>query len=389
VDGLDKKRSARKKTIRYFRWAVKAAFLLIFTLPIAYFVTAPSLPVYSLFYRGLDQTPLVILPYGQSVCSIFLTSSVYTVGPGAWLTCPVGGLQVLLTGRTDFGVNLILTTIIALLVFLIPIFVLGNMFCGWVCPLGTMIDSFDKGVERFMPKLNMKREVRSEQNKEKKKAKHSVVCPTCHFGKLLGDKHATVANGVLVSALVGSAVFRFPVFCTICPIGISTKGMFHLKALTSVTGRMMPIILELWAIPVIAILASLREKRYWCRKICPVGAILNITGSFSPLIRPTVKPEKCVMKECPETCEDYHLDYCGACRQIDQKRCEKVCPQGINLLDKESLDRCTKCLECYIQCDHDSIEIKLFGTPDAFSTLGRLKAKLKRQPKNVARPDKN
>jgi ferredoxin-type protein NapH len=386
VDGLDKKRSARKKTIRYFRWAVKAAFLLIFTLPFAYFVTAPSLPVYSLFSGGLDQTPLLMLPYGQSVCSIFLVSF-DTVGPGAWLICPVGGLQVLLTGKVT--TLLLLPTIMALVLFLIPIFVLGNVFCGWLCPLGTLIDGFDKGVERFMPKLNMKREARSEQNKEKKKAKHSVVCPTCPFGKLLGDKHANVANGVLVSALVGSAVFQFPVFCAICPIGISTKGMFHLKALTSVTGRMMPIILELWAIPVIAILASLRMKRYWCRKICPVGASLNLAGAFSPLIKPTVKTEKCVMKGCPETCEDYHLDYCGACRQIDQKRCEKVCPQGINLLDKGSLARCTKCLECYIQCEHDSIEIKLFGTPDAFATLRRLKAKLKRQPKNVAKPDKN
>jgi ferredoxin-type protein NapH len=388
---LDKKRRSRRKTIRYFRWAVKAAFLLFFTLPIAYFVTAPSLPVYSLFNGGLDHAPLVTLPYGQSVCSIFLTSSsVYTTGPGAWLTCPVGGLQVLATGRTDFGVQLVLPTIIAILVFLIPIFVLGNMFCGWACPVGTMIDAFDKGVERFMPKLNAKREERYWRSREKNEATQcSAVCPANSFMRLLGNKQGTLANGVLGSALIGSAILRFPVFCTICPIGIATKGMFHLKALTSITGKMMPIILELWAIPVIAILASVREKRYWCRKICPVGAALNLAGTVSPLIKPTVKPEKCVMKECPKTCEDYHLDYCGACRQIDQKRCEKVCPQGIKLLDKESLARCTKCLECYIQCDHDSIEIKLYAKPDAFSTLRSLKAKLKRQPKNAAKPDRN
>jgi ferredoxin-type protein NapH len=255
------------------------------------------------------------------------------------------------------------------------------MFCGWACPVRTMIDSFDKGVERFMPKLNGKREERLQRNKEKEEVKHSFVCPTCPFTRLLANKHATAANGVLVSALVGSAALRFPVFCTICPIGIATKGMFHLKALTSVTGSMMPIIAELWAIPVVGILASLREKRYWCRKICPVGAILNIAGSFSPLIRPTVKPEKCVMRECPTTCEDYHLDYCGACRRIDQKRCEKVCPQGINLFDKRSLARCTKCLECYIQCEHKAIDVKLFGVPDAVLSLKRFKAKLKRKPK--------
>jgi polyferredoxin len=185
-------------------------------------------------------------------------------------------------------------------------------------------------------------------------------------------------------------VLRFNVFCTICPIGISTRGLFHLKAVTSITGRLgptgklMPIIVELWAIPVVAILLSLREKRYWCRKICPVGASLNIAGSFSPLIKPTVKADECIMEECPKTCEDYKLDYCGACRQIDQKQCEKVCPQGINLLNKGSLAKCTKCLECYIQCEHDSIGIKLFGMPDAVSSLRRFAAKLRRQHKNDA-----
>jgi ferredoxin-type protein NapH len=377
VEGLTKKKGTRRKTIRYFRWAVKLAFLLIFTLPIAYFLTAPPLPVYSYFFGGLNQ-PILELPYGESVCSVLLFSYGY-LGPGAWLICPVGGLQALFTGRTDFGVQLILPTIIALLVFLIPIFVLGNMFCGWACPVGTMIDSFDKGVERFMPKLNGKREERLQRNKEKEGVKLSSVCPTCPFTRLLANKHATAANGVLVSALVGSAVFRFPVFCTICPIGIATKGMFHLKALTSLTGKMMPIIAELWVIPAVAILASLREKRYWCRKICPVGAILNIAGSFSPLIRPTVKTDKCIIKECPTTCEDYHLDYCGACRQIDQKRCEKVCPQDINLLNKGLLAGCTKCLECYIQCEHDAIEVKFFDEPDAFSSLKHFKAKLKRK----------
>ena len=384
---MDKKKSSRRKRIRYFRWSVKAAFLLIFALPIIHLVGAPPLPVYSFFYGGLN-LPLLTSPYGQSVCTVWILAWGY-IGPGAWLVCPVGGLQAVLTGRAPPGLLLLpnlLATMIAVLVFLIPIFVLGNVFCGWACPLGTMIDGFDKGVERFMPKVNTKREERSQRNKEKKEAKHySVVCPTCPFGRLLGNKHATVANGVLVSALVGSAVLRIPVFCTICPIGISTRGMFHLKALTSVTGSMMPIIIELWAIPVVAILASLREKRYWCRKICPVGASLNLAGSLSPFFKPTVKVDKCVMKECPKMCEDYHLDYCGACRQIDQKRCEQVCPQDIDLLDKGSLAGCTKCLECYIQCEHKAVEIKLFGTPDAVSWLRRLKAKLERQPKKFHR----
>jgi polyferredoxin len=148
------------------------------------------------------------------------------------------------------------------------------------------------------------------------------------------------------------------------------------------TGTLFYIIAELWAIPVVAILASLRERRYWCRKICPVGATLNIAGSFSPLIKPTLNDEKCVMKGCPKDCQDYKLDYCMACRQADQKQCEKVCPADINLTDKDSLSKCTKCLECYITCDKNAVKIKSAGKPDAIVTLQRfLKSKLKKQSK--------
>ena len=372
---LSEKKRSRKKALRYLRWSVKTVFLLFYILPITYYplVIAPPMPVYSLAFGGLDRLPLFTLPYSESVCSLLLYSYDY-VGPGAWLTCPVGGLQALVTGNV-YG-PLLISTLVALFLFLIPIFLFGNLFCGWVCPLGTIIDYFDKAVERFMPKINVKREERAKQDKEKRKTESGFVCPTCPFGRLLANKNAFVANGVLVSSLIGSAIFRFPVFCSICPIGVVNRGMFHLKSWTFLTGKMMPIIIEFLVFPIIAVLASLREKRYWCRKICPVGAILNISGSFSPFFRPTVNVEKCVIKGCPETCEDYHLDYCAFCRQMDHERCEEVCPQNINLLDKGSLASCTKCLECYTQCEHDAVEIKRFGTPDAVLALRRLRSKL-------------
>ena len=239
-----------------------ASFYVAYTI----FRHSASLPVYSLTFGGLNQLPLFTSPYSGSVCSLLLVSYDY-VGPGAWLICPVGGLQALLTGKV-IG-PLLFSTLIALFLFLIPIFLLGNVFCGWFCPLGTIIDGFDKGVERLMPKTNLKREERIKRNREKKTKNNTFICPTCPLGRFLANKNAAVANGVLVSALVGSAILRLPLFCSICPIGISNRGMFHLKSLTAITGKMMPIIIELWLIPVIAVLASSREKRYWCRKIRP------------------------------------------------------------------------------------------------------------------------
>lgn len=363
----------RRFLIRYFRRLIKVVFLLIFTLPIAYFIIAPPFPVYSLFYSGLE-TPLFSVPYGESPCSFVLVNYNYAE-PGSWLICPVGGMQTLVTGKVSS--HLLIPTLIALFLFLIPIFILGNVFCGWVCPLGTIIDGFDTFIERFMSRIDKKRERRFNQNRIKKVNNQGFICKTCPFSRLLYNQSAKIANGVLVTSLIGSAIFKFPIFCSICPIGIVAKGMFHLKSITTITGRMMPMIVELWPIPIIAILLSLREKRYWCRKICPVGASLNISGSVSPLIRPSVINEKCVMKECPKTCEDFHLDYCGACRLIDQKKCERICPQGIDLLNKGSLASCTKCFECYIQCDNDAIKINIFEKPDAIIFLKRLWKKRK------------
>jgi hypothetical protein len=382
---LTKTKGNHRKVIRYVRWSVKVAFLLFFVAPIAYFAIAPRLPVYSSFFGGLNQ-PLFTLPYGQSVCSIE-TYAYAQIGPGAWLICPVGGLQVLLSGYVD--ATHFMLTVLALLLFLTPIFLLGNVFCGWVCPLGTVIDGFDKLISNFLHGVDAKREKRLQISKEKELAKKSsllgtAACPACPFGRFLSDRFGgAAASGVIITSLVGSAVLRFPVFCAVCPIGITTRGMFNLKAWTFITGKMMPIILELSVIPLVAVLASLREKRYWCRKICPVGATLNLAGSVSPFLKPKVKAEKCILKECPKTCEDYHLDYCGACRQADKKNCEKVCPQGINLVEGGSLARCTKCFECYIECEKSAVEIETVGKSDAYLLLKRLVRRKKPLPTKV------
>jgi ferredoxin-type protein NapH len=301
----------------------------------------------------------------------------------------VGGLQTLLTGYVNFSYFLPLLG--AFLLFLVPIFLLGNVFCSWVCPVGAIVDGFDKVVATYMRGIDAKREKRLQRSKAKEAAKktNAAACLPCPFTRILNKMFGgTAANGVLVFSLVGSVVFRFPVFCSVCPIGVVSRGMFHLKAwtvLASVSQKILPIILELSVIPVIAVLLSLREKRYWCRKICPVGATLNLAGSVSPLLKPKVREEGCVMKKCPTTCDDYHLGYCGTCRQLDAKRCESVCPQGINLVEDGSLFRCTKCFECYIECEKDAVKIDVVGKSDAYTAFKRL---LKRKPNAQDSPQK-
>jgi ferredoxin-type protein NapH len=366
----------RRKILRYLRWASKAAFLLFFIVPVVYLVGAIERPVYSLLFEVWVGKPWLKVPITQSVCIVWTSPYMTKINPGTWVMCPLGACSTLLTGMVDnFRV---IPTIIAMLIFIIPIVLLGNVFCSWVCPVGTIIDSFDKGIEKFFPKFEAKRSKRSIQSRQSKNNRlgSHLLCPVCpvikviSVSKVISNRIGVLAYGILGSVLVGSAVFNFPVFCCVCPMGIISRGMVHLKALSMrlptarVTGQYIAIVPELLVIPVAAVLVSLREKRFWCRKLCPLGALLSAVGTLNPFIKPKVKQHKCIMKGCPEDCEDYHIDYCGWCHYFDDRKCEKVCPVGINLVDPGSLHKCTKCMECYIVCDWNAVKVDLVGKPD-------------------------
>jgi ferredoxin-type protein NapH len=384
---LGKKVYRWRKGLRYFRWVSKTAFLLLYILPIAYLIGVPWRPVYSLFFGVQIGKPYLIVPITQSVCITWTTISMTNINVGAWFACPLGVIQTLLTGLID---ELhVIPTIIAMFVFIIPIFLLGNVFCSWACPLGSLIDGFDKFIEKFSPKIEANRSQRSIQSRENKNGKlgSPLLCPACPISKLISNKSGVLAYGILGGAFIGTFALKIPVFCSVCPIGIISRGIMHLKALSmwlptaQVTGQFLAIVPEFAVIPVAAVLLGLRERRFWCKKLCPVGGFLNGVGALNPFIKPRVKQEKCIMKGCPEECDEFHTDYCIICRYEDAKKCEKVCPVDIKLVDAGPLHKCTKCMECYISCDHHAIKFDLVGKPDIFrirDSFKRLRARRKK-----------
>jgi ferredoxin-type protein NapH len=350
-------------------------FLVIFTIPIFYLPSYQELAVGSLFFSqpsgqfaGFASIEGYFnVPIGQSPDIVWL-SYYGDPRPGYWIIEPFGGLQVLLSGQVGF--DLVFSTLVAISIFLVLIVSLGNVFCSWSCPVGTVIDSFDMFIGKIFPRFDSKREMRTrkrvkkerDQEKQGKKA-GCYICPAHRLGGKIGQ-------GVLVSSLIGSFIFRFPVFCTICPIGIVSRGLFHFKSMMSVTGTWMVYWIEMLLVPVGAVFLSLRERRFFCKRICPVGAFLSGVGTLNPLIKPKIKDEKCVMKVCPEECKD-SLDGCYVCRVSDDYKCEKVCPVDIDLGNHGSLAKCTKCMECYIVCPYEAIQINLTNTPDATKSISR------------------
>lgn len=176
-----------------------------------------------------------------------------------------------------------------------------------------------------------------------------------------GEKHFFQKSGLPLT-FIFSFLLRFPIFCIICPIGIISRGMIHLKSIKTalaIKGTQLILWIEMLVIPLFAVLLSLKERRYWCKYLCPLGFFLGLIGSQSLFIKPIVNEKECVMKNCPNTCMDYKNDYCLSCRVWDSWKCERSCPMNVDLVDERTLYRCVKCLECYIMCEYDAIRIKI------------------------------
>jgi polyferredoxin len=93
----------------------------------------------------------------------------------------------------------------------------------------------------------------------------------------------------------------------------------------------------------VLVVASLFIQNFWCRYLCPYGALLGITSLVSPArIRRNV-----------ETC-------------IDCAKCAKVCPSALpvdKLLTIKSAE-CTGCLECVAVCPaKDTLSLSLPKVP--------------------------
>ncbi|MEM2373296.1 MAG: 4Fe-4S binding protein [Thermoproteota archaeon] len=218
-------------------------------------------------------------------------------------TEPLGGLQTLFSNLANINLTTILAILSGVAVFVLVTILLGRVWCGWACPVGSLIELG----EYVFGKTKIRKYVGKNRRGEKfldKNTRHAVL------------------GGVLASALIS----RNPAWCEVCPIGTicrttSASGLIAI-AETAIIGGVVS--------------SSLYKKRFFCRYICPISSLLTIFSKLNIFIKPVV--DKKICKECAI--------------------CEKICPEGIPLYREEELAECTKCLECYSKCPHNSISIK-------------------------------
>jgi polyferredoxin len=172
------------------------------------------------------------------------------------------------------------------LVILIPTLVVGRFFCGWICPLGTLnhwIGSFRSESKRGA------RRIESNRYKRWQALKYYLLI------------------AVLAAALFGSGIAGIldPISLTVRSLALSV-----LPALNYALAPVLPkgIVLSfkqphfrqgfvLGLIFLAILVANLRITRFWCRALCPLGALLGALSRWSIL----------GLEKRPSQCQDCNL----------------------------------------------------------------------------------
>ena len=261
--------------------------------------------------------------------------------------CPVGALGTMIASKT-----IVPRAVVSLLLTVIAILIIGRAGCGWMCPIpvwGRLRDAFRPQNSSKSKKKDDKDEQKEDEHKA---ADTSALTPAEQKLLKKGCKGSCETHLddvgpsnsryiVLVGALASAAIFGFPVFCFICPIGLSFALVFALIMLFG-TGDVT------WSVVFIPVLLLLEATvfRKWCTHICPVSALLSLISKANRTLRPTIDDSKCL--------ETSRGAKCG--------RCSAVCHQHIDPRHPElgiSMTECTRCMACVEACPGKAIKISI------------------------------
>ncbi len=191
--------------------------------------------------------------------------------------------------------------LIPVLVWTLPVVALtllfGRAFCGWVCPLGTCID----GADRLMRRKKLRRTDREVTRPRLKYYILAGLALTALFGSQLVwvlDPIALLTRGLTLGVFgplnwVAQAAAGIPGLGWAAQVG---SGLFPERPAVFRSGALALLVLA-------AILAGgYFARRFWCRSLCPLGALLGLLGRF-PLFRRRVGAACTACSACGIDCK--------------------------------------------------------------------------------------
>ena len=222
-----------------------------------------------------------------------------------------------------FSLSLILITLL-----------LGRVFCGWVCPLGTlnnMIGSFRR---------RGRREKRAEWYRVKYLLLFFLIATSVFGIQLAGivDPLSLLIRSLSISINplfnYGTNSFFNSIYnLDAKPLSAVSEPIYAFLKKT-VLAFQQPSFLQATFIGIIFLFIlglNLRENRFWCRYLCPLGALLGMLSRFSLLKRSVsegctscgVCDSVCQGNAFPHEKEDWKDSECLYCWN-----CDDICPQN-------------------------------------------------------------
>jgi polyferredoxin len=225
---------------------------------------------------------------------------------------PLVALGTVLTTHTLYrGLLWALATVILTIIF-------GRFFCGWVCPFGTMHQFFGWLGNR---RRNAADIISRNQYHKAQNVKYFILIAFVLMAFIPLNDSVSLQTGFLDPI---PFVYR-SVNISILPVA---DNIFHFS---SVTPRQYEYAWVIGGLFLLFLFMNLLIPRFYCRFICPLGALLGILGRFSIWRIGKTKPSCSNCKLCDKVCE-------GACEPSGKIRipecvlcfnCLPVCPDGV------------------------------------------------------------
>lgn len=240
---------------------------------------------------------------------------------------PLAGLAAMLSGRAFVaGLSLAGITLLAALIF-------GRVWCGWICPMGTVLDL-------FKPRRAKTRSLFHPPSERLRWVKYILLiflAAAALFGNLtfIFLDPITLLTRSMAGSIwpaLRSAVYSAESFLYQFDFLWGALDWAHQAVVYPIFNDVQPVFSL--AVPLFLFFAAIvvlnwQAERFWCRYLCPLGGLLGLVSRFAFLRR-----------EVSEGCSG-----CGAC----QRRCPTGTIDPQRNFESDTAE-CTVCFDCVSVC---------------------------------------